>query len=118
MMFQHGRASVIILAIVWSFSSLGCTNDNAAKQSFFGEKLDCPPPAIAEFGSWGQHGSQHVCKITHGPFVAFEEGHVRLRGQYDNGREVGTWRWYGTDGKVEIEVTYPATVEGGAQSTK
>lgn len=84
----------------------GCARHNAAKQSFFDEKLSCPSPAIDQFEAWGQSGSQHVCKVKHGPFVAFENGYVHIRGQYDNGKEAGVWRWYGEAGKVEKEIDY------------
>lgn len=84
----------------------GCARDDAAKQSFFAEKLACPSPSVDEFDPWGQQGLEHVCKIKHGPFVAFEADHVKIRGQYDNGAEVGIWRWYDAAGKVEKEIDY------------
>lgn len=83
-----------------------CARNDPAKDAYFAENLNCPPPAIGEFDPWGQSGSEHVCKIRHGPFVAFEAGHVNIRGQYDNGEKVGVWRWYGADGKVEKEIDY------------
>lgn len=97
-----GAAVLLLLSVL----SCGCSHDDAAKQSYFAEKLACPPPAVDEFDPWGQQGSEHVCKITHGPFVAFEQGHVVIRGQYDNGKEAGVWRWYGADGIVEKEIDY------------
>ena len=84
----------------------GCMRDDAAKQAFMDEKLVCPPPAVEQFEPWGKSGMQHVCKIKHGPFVAYESGRVQIRGQFDNGKEVGVWRWYGPDGKIEKEIDY------------
>ena len=59
-----------------------------------------------QFEPWGQSGSQHSCKIADGPFVAFEWGHVRIRGQFKYGQRTGIWRWYKPDGTVEKELDY------------
>lgn len=83
-----------------------CAKETPAQRAFFKESLSCPPPSQAEFTPWGKTGSEHVCKIKHGPFVAFENGYVHVRGQYDQGKESGVWRWYGADGKVEREIDY------------
>jgi hypothetical protein len=84
-----------------------CTEkDSPERAAFFAENLNCPPPAVEQFAPWGQSGSEHVCKINHGPFVAFEWGYVKIRGQYDNGKQVGVWRYYDKDGKVEKEIDY------------
>jgi hypothetical protein len=53
---------------------------------------------------------QHVCKITHGQFVAFEDGYVQVRGQYDNGREVGTWYWYDSAGRIVKQIDYATSL--------
>jgi hypothetical protein len=84
----------------------GCGKIDAARQAFFDEKISCPSPAVSEFAPWGQSGSEHVCNVRHGPFTTFENGHVQIRGQYDQGRESGVWRWYGADGKVVKEIDY------------
>lgn len=94
---------------IWLLSIVmvsGCARDDAARQAFLGEKLACSAPATDQFENWGRSGTQHICKIKQGPFVAFEDGHVQIRGQYDNGKEIGIWRWYGADGKVQKEVDY------------
>jgi hypothetical protein len=98
------RCGYILLPLISLFS--GCAQDNSAKKAFLDEKISCPPPAVEQFEPWGKSGSQHICKTKHGPFVAFENGYVRIRGQYDNGKEVGVWRWYDAAGKVEKEIDY------------
>ena len=85
---------------------IGCSNNDAAQKAFLDEKLACPPPAVEQFEPWGQSGSAHICKIRNGPFVAYENGYVHVRGQYANGKETGIWRWYGADGKVEKQIDY------------
>lgn len=94
---------IFLLSIFFIY---GCGKNDAATRAFFDEKISCPSPAIDEFNSWGQSGSEHICKIKHGPFVAFEGGYVRVRGQYDQGKEAGIWRWYSADGRVEKEIDY------------
>lgn len=87
----------------------GCSKESQKsheEQAYFNEKLSCQPPAVEQFEPWGQSGSLHTCKITHGPFVTFEWGYVRMRGQYNNGNKIGIWRWYGSDGKIEKEIDY------------
>jgi len=98
--------SLPIALVLVTLHLCACGQADPAKATFFAEQLACPPPAIAQFEPWGKSGTQQVCKIKHGPFVAFEAGHVQLRGQYDNGKEVGPWRWYGPDGKVVKEIDY------------
>ena len=84
----------------------GCSNEQNAANKFFNEKLSCPSPAVAEFEAWGKSGSQQICKIKHGPFVAWEGGYVHIRGQYENGKEVGVWYWYDANGKVVKQIDY------------
>lgn len=104
--FSSRQVSYLLMCVFFSLLLISCSKDDSAKQAFFREKLACQTPAIEQFEPWGQSGSQHVCEFKHGPFVAFENGHVRIRGQYLNGKEAGTWRWYGTDGKVVKEIDY------------
>ena len=97
----------ICLLLILMFD--GCSKGTEQQRAYFGEHLTCPAPAVEEFGPWGKSGSQHICKIAHGPFVAFESNHVVLRGQYENGGKSGIWRWYDSNGKVEKEIDYSRT---------
>lgn len=85
---------------------VGCADERSASKDFLDEKLSCPMPAVAEFEPWGKSGMQQICKIKHGPFVAFESGYVHVRGQYDNGKEAGTWYWYNASGQVVKQFDY------------
>ena len=84
----------------------GCSNEQSPRDEFFNESLSCPSPAQGEFDGWGKTGTIHICKITHGPFVAWENGYVHLRGQYENGKEVGEWLWYDANGTVVKKIDY------------
>lgn len=113
-MFTVSRLCQLCACVLSMFLLNSCAKDNAARQAFFDEKMSCPSPAVDEFNGWGQSGSEHICKIKHGPFVAFEGGYVHIRGQYENGKEAGIWRWYGADGKVVKEIDYSHAVDGVA----
>jgi len=91
---------------------LGCSNQQSARDKFFNETLSCPSPALGEFEGWGESGSIHICKIKHGPFVAWENGYVHIRGQYENGKEVGEWLWYDASGTVIKKIDYSKTQPG------
>lgn len=84
----------------------GCSNEQGGANSFFDEKLACPAPAVAEFQAWGKSGTQQICKIKHGPFVAWEGGYIHIRGQYEHGREVGVWFWYDKHGNEVKKLNY------------
>lgn len=88
----------------------------SSEKGFFEEKIICPSPALNKFEPWGQSGSRHICTLDHGPFVAFENGYVHIRGQYWYGKEVGTWKWFGPGGNVEKEIKYSDAVTGTASS--
>lgn len=96
------RMSLLITCL----SLLGCSNEGGDPNNFFNEKLACPAPAVAEFQAWGKSGTQQVCKIKHGPFVAWEGGYVHVRGQYENGKETGVWYWYDKKGSVVKKIDY------------
>lgn len=87
----------------------GCSNEQDTTDKFLNEKLSCPSPAVAEFEAWGKSGTQQICKIKHGPFVAWENGYVHVRGQYENGKEVGEWLWYDASGNVVKKIDYSKT---------
>lgn len=87
---------------------------NGSEAALLNEELLCPEPAVAQFEPWGKSGSQKICKVKHGPFVAWESGYVHVRGQYDNGTKAGVWRWFDKDGNVTKEIDYsqPGTAHG------
>lgn len=103
---------IVRLSLVACLSLLGCSDGKGNANSFFNEKLACPSPAVAEFEPWGRSGSQQVCKIKHGPFVAWEDNYIHVRGQFENGKEAGVWYWYDKNGNVEEKIDY------GNQSSK
>ena len=85
-----------------------CSNEVDVEHAFYKEKISCPSPAVDEYQSWGKSGVQHICKIKHGQFVAWEDGYVHIRGQYEYGKEVGLWLWYDASGNVTKKIDYSA----------
>jgi hypothetical protein len=97
-----------------------CRPENGESDPLANEQLDCPAPALGEYEGWGKSGIQRICKIKHGPFVAWEAGYVHIRGQYENGKETGVWTFYGADGEIEKQIDYTLQTgapEEGANST-
>lgn len=108
-----GAASLKLSLLLVALSLFGCSDKKSNADSFFAEELACPSPAVAEFQAWGKSGTQHVCKIKHGPFVAWEGGYVHVRGQYENGKKTGVWYWYDKNGNVEKKIEYTRKNNGG-----
>lgn len=104
----HVKTNRLIVSsiVCLSLLSSGCSNEQDSTNKFLNEKLSCPSPAVAEFEAWGKSGMQQICKIKHGPFVAWEGGYVHVRGQYESGKEVGNWYWYDASGKVVKQIDY------------
>jgi hypothetical protein len=92
---------VLILAIVAYLAA--CDGDEAVVIS---EDIVCPPPSVLQIEPWGKSGAQQICKIKHGPFIAWEDGYIHLRGNYENGEKSGTWKWYDRTGIVVKEINY------------
>lgn len=89
---------------------LTACGSNEAKV-IFSEDPNCPPPSVAQIEPWGESGSQQICKIKHGPFAAWEDGYIHLRGNYHNGEKSGVWKWYDRVGNVVKEIDYGKSPE-------
>lgn len=98
----------LILAFVICLAA--CGGSDGEKDVFAGG-LECPPPSVVQVESWGKSGSQQICKIRHGPFIASEGGYIHLRGNFHNGKKSGVWKWYDRAGTVIKEVDYDKGVE-------
>ncbi|BBL60356.1 hypothetical protein [Methylomonas koyamae] len=85
---------------------VGCSQENDELKNFYDEDIQCPSPSVAEFTGWGKSGVQHICKIKHGTFIAWEGGYVHIRGQYEYGKETGIWSFYDSTGKLEKTINY------------
>jgi hypothetical protein len=95
-----GLFNVVIVLFACLLGPYVNAQSNSVDKKFLDEKLTCPTPAVAQFEPWGKSGTQQICKIKHGPFVAYESGYVHVRGQYENGKPTGIWYWYDAKGNV------------------
>jgi hypothetical protein len=96
-----------LLAAVVFIGATSCAKEKN-DSLFFREAISCPAPAEPDISPWSKTGTSRACKIYHGPFVAWEDGYVHVRGQYSMGRKTGVWRTFDKEGKVTNETSYPA----------
>jgi len=69
------------------------------------EAFKCPSGFHAAREPWGE-GISVVCKIMDGPFVAVENGYVRMRSERRMGRSIGVSLGYDKDGNVNRKIEY------------
>lgn len=50
--------------------------------------------------------SDEKLTILNGSYVEYENGKVKLKGSYINGKKTSTWTVYGKDGQVEQSIKY------------
>ena len=50
--------------------------------------------------------SDEKLTILNGSYVEYENGKVKLKGSYIDGKKTGTWIVYGKDGQVEQSIKY------------
>ncbi len=71
--------------------------------------LTCPSESTAVGRPWAKAGWMLFCESQgkpHGPWLAAENGKLRMRGTYTSGQPTGLWQWYDDDGKVQKRVNY------------
>ncbi|MCF6260342.1 MAG: hypothetical protein L3J98_09325 [Gammaproteobacteria bacterium] len=102
-----------IYKLIWVFLLplfvVGCNNNgntNAAQHStfLFEEKIICPEGAIAEVDLWGKNGASRSCKMKHGTFIGWENGHKIYQAQYEFGKLTGKAFWFDESGNIIKEV--------------
>lgn len=76
------------------------------QQALKRENVSCKAPSFLEYDGWGPRGQMLSCKMMTGAFVAAEDGYVRIRGQFKDGRKAGVWRFYDEQGNVRKEIDY------------
>lgn len=94
----------VLLALL--SSACADQKQGATTNSFDDERIECVEPARLKIEPWGKAGSLKGCEIADGPFVAADDGYIRMRGQFKNGHKAGVWRWYDRSGNVTKEVNY------------
>ena len=67
------------------------------------ERFVCPSPGKVVYESWGPRGLSKACVVggtRNGSFFAAEQGHVAIRGNYENGQKQGSWEWLDSSGNI------------------
>lgn len=87
----------------------GCGESISQPQAMLKETLSCPEGSSAEIERWGpvgENGWLQACKMKHGTFTAWHGEHKVVEGEYVNGREQGTWRYWSDNGALTKEIAY------------
>jgi hypothetical protein len=77
-------------------------------------QVHCPPDTTRTGRPHGKAGWAISCEregVRHGPWLKAEAGRLEIRGQYCMGTPCGEWQWFGHDGAVFKQKTYPSPVE-------
>jgi hypothetical protein len=88
---------------VWVSWSLG-RSQNETYQAIRNVSLSCPSDTTQKIEAWSKAGYSVSCRrgeIKHGPWQAWSSGHLRIEGEFLEGKESGTWLYYTDDGKLE-----------------
>ncbi len=96
------------LIFILTLFSAGCNSNEgkgAAQRSILSEeRIACPEGAIAEVDPWGKNGVSKSCKMKHGAFIGWENGHKIYQAQYKFGKLVGKAFWFDEAGNIIKEV--------------
>jgi hypothetical protein len=67
----------------------------------------CPPGTDVTTRGWSKSGYMRYCEPKkNGPWEAWSEGYRHIQGEYKNGKEHGTWRWFSPNGTIEKTIVY------------
>ncbi len=101
-------------ALIWflllSLLLVGCYQDEKTvpedRSALFEEKISCPEGSIAEVDPWGKNGLSRACKMKHGRFTGWENGHKVYEVNFRFGKPVGKAIWFDEMGNVVKEVDH------------
>ena len=72
-------------------------------------KLNCPEGSQVQIDRWGgmgENGWLKACFKKHGTFTAWNGEVRRVEGEYVDGKENGTWKYWNQEGKLVRRITY------------
>jgi hypothetical protein len=124
MKLKNGIA-IIVLIIVGSallalFSSpvwmgwLLRHSQNETYEAIRNVSLPCLPGTEQKTEAWSKAGFSVSCRkgeTIHGPWQAWEGGHLAIKGEFFEGQKSGTWLVYANNGSLYRTITY----EGGTE---
>lgn len=93
----------VTLLMSWQLARSSNDTWNAMKESAF----DCPPGTAITIRGWSKAGYMRYCEPKkNGPWEAWSEGYRQIQGEYENGKENGTWCWFNRNGSIQNTVIY------------
>jgi len=88
---------------------IGCDDRQSVSSensALFKEKIICLEGASAEVDLWGKNGQSRSCKMKHGVFTGWEDGHKIYEAHYEFGKLVGKAYWFDKAGNITKEINY------------
>lgn len=76
--------------------------------------LSCSPNTEQKIEAWSKAGLSVSCRkgeTIHGPWQAWESGHLAIKGEFSEGQKSGTWLVYTDNGDLHRATQY----EGGKE---
>lgn len=93
----------ISLLVSWQYSRSHSETWAAMERS----TLECSPGTEVTTRGWSEAGYLRYCEPKkNGPWEAWSNGYRQVQGEYRDGKEHGTWRWFNRDGSIQSTVVY------------
>ena len=106
-LFALGIVAVMFIAAPYVFSWLVSNSQEKSWVAMSQDQLVCPENTEITTRGWSEAGYSRYCEPNmSGPWEAWADGHLRVQGNYLNGEQTGTWRWFNEDGDVTKIVEY------------
>jgi len=88
---------------------IGCGEPISQPKTMLNEKLKCPEGSVSYIDRHGGLGANqwvHSCKKNDGPYHVWRNEVLIIEGQFDEGKEVGTWIYRDKEGNVIKTINY------------
>jgi hypothetical protein len=93
----------ISVLIPWLYSR----NQTETWASMERSTFECPAGTDVTTRGWSEAGYLRYCEPKkNGPWEAWSSGYRQVQGEYRNGKEHGTWRWFNRDGSIQSTIVY------------
>lgn len=94
---------VITFLVSWQYSRSQSDTWVAMEKN----ALACSPETEATTRGCSEAGYLRYCEPKkNGPWEAWANGYRQVQGEYRDGKEHGTWRWFNRDGSIQTTVVY------------
>ncbi len=100
-----GMVLVLIISSPWIISNSQRRTYEAIKDI----DLQCQTGTVQKIQGWSKAGFSISCykgELNHGPWQAWKDGHIAVKGNFNNGKKDGTWLVFTNDGKLHSTIKY------------